>query len=258
MIFCKFPASILVSFFWKLFQFPTFLTNLALQTSSSGNIKTPYSINYNYNFWCIALHRYMNVLIRMNGNLNDNILLGFQQGNEKAFRQLFDYYYPSLFNFAKKLTGDSEEAKDIVSFTFHRLFEKYDKFQTEGNIKAFLFITARNNSLNYLNSKKARTSRELEYVRKMNDDTLLEYDHEITDILVDKLNEAINNLPEQCGRIFKMLYCQQMKPDDVAKILSISVNTVYVQKNRALNTLRLMFGRHSLVVAWLLCLLSYT
>jgi len=193
----------------------------------------------------------------MDGNLDNNILVGFQRGDEKAFRKLFDYYYPALYNFAQKVTGDSEEAKDIVSYTFQRLFEKFDKFETDANVKAFLFITARNNSLNYINSRKARTSRELEYVKNMNDDTLLEYDYEITDLLIDKLNEAIENLPDQCGRIFKMLYYQRMKADEVARELSISVNTVYVQKNRAIKTLRLMLEDHPLVVAWLLCTLAH-
>lgn len=193
----------------------------------------------------------------MSKNLDSTILTGFHQGDERAFRQLFHHFYPALYNFTKKLTSDPEEAKDIVSHTFQKLFERNKLFETETNIKAFLYITARNNSLNYLNSQKTKTNRQREYAREMSDDELLVYDYEIMERLVDKVDAAIENLPERCRDIFKLLYYKQLKPAEIAELMDISVDTVYVQKNRAIKALRLMLGDHSMAIVWLLCSLAH-
>lgn len=190
--------------------------------------------------------------------LNRNTLTGFQQGNERAFRKLFNYFYPALYNFTKKLTSDPEEAKDIVSHTFQKLFERNKLFETETNIKAFLYITARNNSLNFLNSQKTKNNRQREYAREMSDDELLVYDYEIMERLVDKVDAAIENLPERCRDIFKLLYYKQLKPADIAELMDISIDTVYVQKNRAIKALRLMLADDLIAIAWLLCTFTYS
>lgn len=194
----------------------------------------------------------------MSKNLDSTILTGFHQGDERAFRQLFDHFYPALYNFTQKLTGDPDEAKDIVSHTFQKLFQRHNLFETDANIKAFLYITARNNSLNYLHAQKTKNNRQREYAREMSDDTLLQYDYEIMDRLVDKVNAAIENLPEECCKIFKLLYYKQMKPAEIAALLQISINTVYVQKNRAIRALRLVLVDDLMAIAWLLCAFAYS
>lgn len=50
--------------------------------------------------------------------------------------------------------------------------------------------------------------------------------------------DAVNQLPERCGEIFKLAYIEQMTNNEIAKLLSISVNTVKAQKNNAKKLLR--------------------
>lgn len=193
----------------------------------------------------------------MSENLDSTILSGFYDGDENAYRQLFDYFYPALFNFAQKLVDDTEEAKDIVLHTFQKLFERNKFFETEANIKAFLFITARNNSLNFLYAQKRQTQLQRDFVRDMNNDVLLRYEYGMMDELVDRVTASVENLPEECRKIFKLLFFEEMKPAEVAAELQISVSTVYVQKNRAIKALRLMLTDHPMVIAWILCALFF-
>ena len=53
---------------------------------------------------------------------------------------------------------------------------------------------------------------------------------------MEAIHNAIENLPEECRRIFKVLYYEELQPAEVAELLQISVNTVYVQKSRAVST----------------------
>ena len=53
-------------------------------------------------------------------------------GDDQAFRQLFDAYFPRLYRFAlARLNGDREEARDVVQQTFCRAIEKLETYRGE-------------------------------------------------------------------------------------------------------------------------------
>lgn len=152
----------------------------------------------------------------------------------------FDCFYLDVFYFARKMLDDNdEEAKDIALQVFQKLFVIHDQFATASNIKAFLFISTRNSCLNFLRYVRNNHGKHKEFVQKMEDDykLMLENDTEIT--IMDMLASAINNLPEACQRIFRLLYFEGFKPAEVAEKLQITVDNVYNQRKRAIQLLRI-------------------
>jgi RNA polymerase sigma-70 factor (ECF subfamily) len=188
----------------------------------------------------------------MNEGLHSTVLNGFQQGKESSFRVVFNQYYRAVYYFTYKLTSSEAEAGDIALYVFQKLFERCKLFETETNIKAFLFISARNKSLDYLKAQKRQEDLQKEMAREMSNDTLLRYEYEIMDELVDKLKAAIENLPEKNREIFKLLYYEQMTPEEIAALLRISVQTVYTHRTRAIESLRILVRGKSLSLSWLL------
>ncbi len=186
----------------------------------------------------------------MSSNLDTTILTGFQQGDERAFQLLMNHYYPALYNFIKKIINDPEEAKDIILHAFRKLFERYNQFEAEPPIKKFLYVTARNKSIDFLQAQKRLQESQKEMIRDLSNDVLLQYEYDIMDELVDRLNAAIENLSEEKRKIFKLLYYENMTPSEIAAQLRISVQTVYTQKNRAISALRLLILGKSLFIIW--------
>ena len=82
--------------------------------------------------------------------LTDETLIEFSQGSPQAFQAIFDSFRMRIFYFVKKLIDDVPTAEEITSDTFVKLYRLHDKFNTYNNIQAFLFITARNASLDFL------------------------------------------------------------------------------------------------------------
>src|SRR5689334_21843027 len=74
----------------------------------------------------------------------------FKKGSKEAFEEVYNTYHLQLYYFVRKITGNPEEAEDITSETFVKLWQLCARFETLQNIKAFLFIAARNASLDYL------------------------------------------------------------------------------------------------------------
>lgn len=195
--------------------------------------------------------------MRTHQHLDSNAFSAFREGDHAAFRLVFDTYYQPLYYFIKKLIVNREEAEEITLNSFQKLFERHAVIETASAIKAFLFITARNNSFDYLRSVKTLKSHQKQFAATMQDDTFLQYEYEIKDELVELVRRAINNLPTECGKIFKMLFYENLTPNEVAEILQISVSTVYNQKSRAMQALRIALADHPLAITILLAMGIY-
>jgi RNA polymerase sigma-70 factor (family 1) len=188
----------------------------------------------------------------MSQYLDSNLFSAFKNGEHAAFRLVFNMYYRPLFYFTKKLIDHKEEAEEITLNSFQKLFERCGQMESAASIKAFLFITARNNSFDYLRTSKVQKQNQKQFAANMQDETFLEYEYEIKDQLVEMVRKAVNNLPSECSRIFKMLYYDELSPNEVAEVLQISVSTVYTQKSRAIQVLRMALANHPMAISWLL------
>lgn len=169
----------------------------------------------------------------------DDWLSAFNQGNSTAFRVIFENYNKLLFGCAIQLVKDKEQAEDIVSESFTKLWQRHDVFQTEEHIKAFLFVTTRNASLNYLRhiQRKTASQSELSYLNKDKDDKDI-----ITDMiegeLLKRIYPMIETLPNKCRTIFKLIYFEDASTDEVAEKLHITPRNVLNQKRRAIQLLK--------------------
>ncbi|OQP49263.1 RNA polymerase sigma-70 factor [Niastella populi] len=169
----------------------------------------------------------------------DNWLTAFNQGNSSAFRLIFENYNRLLFTSAIQLVKDKEQAEDIVSEAFAKLWQRHEVFQTEEHVKAFLFVTTRNASLNYLRhiQRKTASQSELSYLQRDKDDQDV-----ITDMiegeLLRRIYPLIETLPAKCKTIFKLIYFEDASTDEVAEKLHISPRNVLNQKRRAIQLLK--------------------
>ncbi|EDM38910.1 RNA polymerase ECF-type sigma factor [Pedobacter sp. BAL39] len=180
-----------------------------------------------------------------------------KEGNNSALSYFFDLHYTSLCYFATRLTQDEAEAKDIVAESFVKVWEKRLDFPTATNIKAFLYIRCRNECLNYLRSLQRKTAAQQLYFDQLtlNDDGIL---HEIIQAeFLNILDEEINLLPHKCRQVFKLLYYEGKRTDEVAQQLDISVKTVRSHKGNAIELLKTAFLKKDISGPLVLALLLY-
>jgi RNA polymerase sigma-70 factor (ECF subfamily) len=166
-------------------------------------------------------------------------LTEFNKGNDRAFQTIFENYNRLLFASAMQLVKDKEQAEDIVAETFAKLWQRHTVFQNEEHVKAFLFVTTRNASLNHLRhiQRKTASQSELSYLQKDKDDQDV-----ITDMiegeLLQRIYPLIETLPTKCKAIFKLIYFEDASTDEVAEKLQITPRNVLNQKQRAIQLLK--------------------
>lgn len=154
------------------------------------------------------------------------------------FSLFFIEWHPSLVYFIMKIVREQTVAEDIAEDAFVVLWEKRNGFKNIKVAQAFLYSTARNASLNWLRSQKSneKKTNELRVISESHEKYILE--EIIHAEFIHELYTALNFLPAQCRKIFNMLYVEGKNNQQVAKELSLSINTVKAQRARGLTILR--------------------
>lgn len=179
-------------------------------------------------------------------NLDDKRLLEeFKKNNLGAFEQFFKANQPPLVAYANKFLDDWEASRDIVQEVFLSLWENKDKANITTSLRSYLFTSVRNQCVNTIKHKivvqkhsdnALAQLRELEmsYYALESDTHSKLYETEIG----KKIEETINDLPEQCRITFELSRFEGLKSQEIAKKMEVSVRTVETQIYRALKVLK--------------------
>jgi len=168
----------------------------------------------------------------------------FQQGEEKGFAWFFRELYPALCLYAFKITGHREASEEIASNAFIVIWKRHEKFSDALSIRKYLYLIVRNDALKYLRDRKTEKSktfkREVAYLYGS------EYEKDCFNSLVTAetlrlLLHAIHCLPEECSKVFRLLYIEGKSVKETAEALQVSPSTVKTQKKRGIETLRKTF-----------------
>ncbi len=147
----------------------------------------------------------------------------------------------ALYNFALRMTGDSDEADDLVQETYLKAFRFFDKFERGTNCKAWLFRIMKNTYINtYRKSSKEPDKIDYEEVENFyenikpssTDSAHLEkemYDN----LLDDELSNAIAALPEDFRTVIILCDIEGFTYDEIADFIDIPVGTVRSRIHRA-------------------------
>jgi RNA polymerase sigma factor (sigma-70 family) len=175
----------------------------------------------------------MHSTLRCNGQ---ELIDRLNKGDQHAMGLLFKKYHGSFIEYAARFIDNRDEAKDIVAIAFIKVWEKRN-FEHINVMVAFLVVVIRNACNSYLHLRRQRIvqHRAISYLAT-NTENNIEMRVTRSDLYRYILQEA-EALPPARKKIFKMIYQDQLSVIEIASILKISVDTVRVQKARAINTL---------------------
>lgn len=162
---------------------------------------------------------------------DEDIIRRFAQGDERAFRVLYDRYAAGLRYFASKYVDDDAEIEDIVQDAFVALWEKRADFREETSVKAYLYQAARNDCLNLKRHRKVREAY-AEQVMQAGEEGESFLDRMLEAEVYTALKEVFEELPPACKTVYRMSL-NGMSHEEIAEELHITVNTVKKHKNNA-------------------------
>lgn len=172
-------------------------------------------------------------------SLSDNELAALlREGDRSAFGEIFNRYWDILFLHAARMTGNEDDAKDIVQEMFSTLWLKHAEIHFSTTLSGYLYITIRNRILNLIRKYKIRhdfTELLALYMRQQEDCTIAAISFKE---LESALENEIQQLPAKMRQVFELSRNQSLSHKEIAEELNISVTTVKKQINNALKIIR--------------------
>ncbi len=161
--------------------------------------------------------------------------------DSQQFEDLFRSHFDDLCRFARQFVYDHDAAQEVVQKIFISFWENRANIDPAQSMRAYLFRSVRNRSLNYLRDHKKFRSELLDIECADFITPMEEPDFEL-DELRQKIQRALDSLPSKCREVFEKSRNQEMKYREIAEEMNISVKTVEVHMSKALKILREKLG----------------
>src|SRR6476469_3193709 len=84
------------------------------------------------------------------------VLARARQGDSDAFRALVEKHGRSVFRLAFRMTGNEQDAEDVVQESFLRAYRQLGRFESRANFGTWLYRIVANCSVDLMRSKQAR------------------------------------------------------------------------------------------------------
>jgi len=166
--------------------------------------------------------------------------------NEEAFTELVNRYSDKVYRLAYRITGNPDDAEEVLQEVFIILIEKLNTFRQESRFSTWLYRVAANASYMFLRGgKKTRESQvSFDDYKPYNDHGVLQGVQEkdwsgIPDYKLlshegsQLIEKAIDELPEEYRIVFHMKDIEGMTSKEIANVLDLSLPAIKSRVLRA-------------------------
>jgi RNA polymerase sigma-70 factor (ECF subfamily) len=191
------------------------------------------------------MHRKMN-----HRYIDHETVLELKAGNEKAFDTVYKQYYGGLCAFASQYVP-AMEYEEIVQDVMMWLWENRSTIANELSLQSLLFTIVKNKCLNSISHQqvKQRVHEQLykQFITRFEDP-----DFYVPGELMEKLDQAIRNLPENYRKAFEMNRFDNLTYKEIADRFDISEKTIAYRISQALKILRTELKDYLPFLLWIL------
>ena len=165
----------------------------------------------------------------MKPEISDIDLLA-QFANEKtknaAFELILNKFQKQTYWHIRRIVIDHDDADDVLQNTFIKVWQNLSKFREDSKLYTWIYRIATNEALLFIQKKKQNFNFTL-------DDVSIELSSKLTsDNYFDgnnielKLQQALLTLPNKQRLVFNMKYYENLKYEEMQKILDTSVGAL--------------------------------
>ena len=173
----------------------------------------------------------------------DDIIAGCKEGKRSSQNELFNRYSGAMLGIAMRYSNNKTEAEDALQEAFIKIYKSIVKFEgrRDGSLTSWIKTIVVNTTLS-LNkkNKKHNYTEDIENIRfKYNEVDEVDDDIEGTQ---NKIMFALNQLPSGYKTVFNLYVLEGYSHQEIAEILTISINTSKSQLSKARKFLKKILG----------------
>lgn len=165
-----------------------------------------------------------------------------QDQEQKAFNEIFNFYWDYLFYFQLKRTANRELAEEISIRTFARAFDRIETFDDRYEFKTWLSTISKNIHNDLIRNENKKSS--LKTISIDEDHSTIKMDSHPSpeEILISNQSleatlNKIKSLKEDYRKILQLRFFEDLSYKEISQKIDQPINTVKVKLLRAKNLL---------------------
>lgn len=169
----------------------------------------------------------------MNSVPDEDVMLQVRDGEVQMLGVLFDRYQSPLFNFYSKMTQDRTVSEDLVQEVFLRILRYRQTYRPGTSFRTWMYQIARNTRIDQVRKVRPESPLVTEPIAtpRVTDDAERQQEAQL-------LQRALMQLPEDKREVLVLSRFQELKYDEIARLLGCEPSAVKVRVHRALQQLR--------------------
>jgi RNA polymerase sigma-70 factor (ECF subfamily) len=168
-----------------------------------------------------------------------------QSGDSDAFRLLVEQHSRAIFRLAFRMTGNEQDAEDVVQETFLRAYRQLSRYEARSSFSTWLYRIASNYALDLIRMRKRhedrreRGSSEDHDILQTVPETSPGPDRVLYGFQVkDKVNAALDELSAQERAAFVLRHFEGLSIEEIGQSLGTGTNATKHSIFRAVQKLR--------------------
>jgi RNA polymerase sigma factor (sigma-70 family) len=165
---------------------------------------------------------------------DEDVMLQVRDGEVQMLGVLFDRYQAPLFNFYSKMTQDCTVSEDLVQEVFLRILRYRQTYRPGTTFRTWMYQIARNTRLDHVRKVRPESPLVAEPIApgaNTSDTAVRQQEAQL-------LERAMMQLPEDKREILVLSRFQELKYEEIARLLGCETGAVKVRVHRALQQLR--------------------
>ncbi|HEX3624635.1 MAG TPA: sigma-70 family RNA polymerase sigma factor [Verrucomicrobiae bacterium] len=176
------------------------------------------------------------------------LMLRVKRGDRAAYAELVDKYKQRVMNFIFHRLRDEAEAEDLAQNVFLQVYKSRTRYKQTAKFSTWLFTIAHNLCLNELRRRSRHPAESLEETHTENEEQpprqiedksqVAAPDNVLHGELADKIEEALEELPENQRSAILLCREEELSYEQIAKILRCSLSATKSLIHRGRETLK--------------------
>ena len=161
---------------------------------------------------------------------------------QEEFEEIVHRFEIPLLQYARRITGDTEQARDVVQETFVK-FQRNGALHEEEKAATWLFTVCRNTALNVCRKERRIRYVDEEVIEARESEQPLPFDQLEQKEATGFLARIITTLPVRQQEVIQLKFQNDLSYQQIADIMHTTANNVGVLLHTALRTLRRRYGQ---------------
>jgi RNA polymerase sigma factor (sigma-70 family) len=163
-------------------------------------------------------------------------------GKRQEFEEIFNRFQIPLLQYARHITGNREQGRDVVQETFTK-FQRNGALRREDDPATWLFTVCRNAALNVCRKERRMMYVDEEVIEARETEQPMPFDQLQQKEATGFLLQIVGTLPPRQQEVIQLKFQNDLSYQQIAQIMQTTANNVGVLLHTALKTLRQRYAQ---------------